>query len=148
MKKSIVKKMMARILSHPYQALNGLTRLICIKEQEEKYKSEHLKECFPFLKDEDLEINNVSEILESLEEKIVKKINNIAQDKDNKNLYELTALVMALDIILDGDDDPEELVEDDRVQLCYDLGRLIIENCNIEEAEFWFNKALKKLSFN
>lgn len=146
MKKSIVKKMMARILSNPYQSINGLVRLICIKKQEEKYTVKDLKECFPFLRQKDLEINRLSETLEVLEKRLIKRINFLAQDEDKKNLYELTVLLLALDTLIDGDYEPNGIIKNDRVQLCYDLA-MLIDNCMAEESEFWLNENLKKLSF-
>ena len=148
MEKSIVEKMMARILSHPYQAMNGLVRLICVKKQEEKYTIKNLEERFPFLREEDLETKHLNEILDELEEQIIKKINLLAQDEANKCLYELTALVIALDTIIDNDHEPDGLIRNDRVELCYDLGMLIIDCDAIEVTEFWLNENLKKLNFN
>lgn len=148
MKKSIVEKIMERILSHPYQAMNGLVRLICVKKQEEKYTIKNLEECFPFLREEDLEIKHLNEILDELEKQIIKKINLLAQDEANKSLYEITVLVIALDTIIDGDYEPDGLIKNARVELCYDLGMLILDCDGIEATEYWLNENLKKLSFN
>ncbi len=148
MEKSIVEKMMARILSHPYQAMNGLVRLICVKKQEEKYTIKNLEECFPFFRKEDLEIKHLNEILDDLEEQIIKKINLLAQDEANKSLYELTVLVIALDTIIDNDHEPDGLIKNERVELCYDLSKLILDCEFIETTEYWLNENLKKLNFN
>ncbi len=148
MEKSIVEKMMARILSHPYQAMNGLVRLICVKKQEEKYTIKNLEDCFPFFREEDLEVKHLNEILDELEKQIIKKINLLAQNEANNSLHEITALVIALDTIIDDDHEPDGLIKNARVKLCYDLGMLILDCEFIETTEYWLNENFKKLNFN
>lgn len=148
MEKSIVEKMMARILSHPYQAMNGLVRLICVKKQEEKYTIKNLEDCFPFLSEQDLETKHLNEILDELEKQIIKKINLLAQDEVNKSLHEITVLLIALDNILDNDHEPYGLIKNARVKLCYELGMLILDCESIKTMEYWLNENLKKLNFN
>ncbi len=147
MEKSIEKKMIERILSHPYQAMEGFVRLDGIKKQQEKYTIEDIEECFPFLREEDLEIDNLTKILDSVEKQIIREINSMVQDEENKNLHELMALVMALDTIVYKDHEPVGLIKDFRVEFCYDLMKLI-DSGDRYETEFWLNENLKKLRFN
>lgn len=153
MKESITEQIMARILSNPYQATNGLSVLTLLQEfRQSRNYYENCCDCkreFPFLSDEDLEPNNLNEILENLEKKIIEKINILVQE-DGKNFYELTIFMIALNCIKGNIHECfNKIIKNDKVKLSYDFSNIMLSDIHMaKEQEFWLNEGLKMLRFN
>lgn len=153
-RESIEEKIILRILEEPDEATDRLSTLSEIVERESEflYTSEEMRKIFSLLIKEDFELVDIEElkkILNDLEKKLVKEINAIS--KTSENSYKLTILLLALESITTGITsifDNDELVKNDRVTVCYDLAMLIVDNCNKDEVNMWFDKKLKKLWFN
>ena len=97
-------------------------------------------------------IDSITKIAKDIEKVLIKRINVISHQKNKKSFYELTVLLFALDSVSycnPLEEKKSTLINNDKVQLCYDLAIMIdasqIEN---EEKEKWFDKRLKKIKFN
>lgn len=160
-KKSIEEQIMVRILSDANKATEYLVNLsdiiddsaLEIIDDETLYtRYPNLNEYLSFLIEENFEfvnIDGINKILENLKKLLIKRINIIS--KTSKNFYELTILLLALESLSARGTSAfksDELIKNDRVQLCYNLAMLIVDNCREEEQEIWFNENLKKLRFN
>lgn len=159
MKKSIKKQIIERILSNPNKASSYFCELTCIVEEREVYERDYtvkkLKEqIYPYLfyfMGENFEfesIDDLKKILEDIEKILVKRINIISQNKNNKNFYELMSLVTSLTYLGRNAFENDKLIKNDRVKLCYDLEMLILDNCSRKEVLEWFNERFKTLKFN
>ena len=93
-------------------------------------------------------IDDLKKILEDIEKILVKRINIISQNKNNKNFYELMSLVTSLTYLGRNAFENDKLIKNDRVKLCYDLEMLILDNCSRKEVLEWFNERFKTLKFN
>lgn len=160
-KKSIEEQILVRILSDAYRATEYLVSLsdivddsvLGIIDDETLYTIyPNLNECLFFLTEESFEfvsIEDINKILENLKKLLIKRINIIS--KTSENFYELTILLLTLETLNTRGTSAfksDELIKNDRVQLCYNLAMLIVDNCRGEEQEIWFNENLKKLRFN
>ena len=160
-KRSIEEQIMVRILSDANKATEYLASLsdiiddsiLGIIDDETLYTGyPNLNEYISFLIEENFEFVNIdviNKILDDLKKLLIKRINIIS--KTNENFYELTILLLALENLSNRGTSAfksDELIKNDRVQLCYNLAMLIVDNCRGEEQKIWFNENLKKLRFN
>ena len=163
MKKSIKKRIITRILNEPIKASNLLNHLSSVlyddrefyeslsntqlKKEFEKALSYFIGKNFKIVN-----IDSITKIAKDIEKVLIKRINVISHQKNKKSFYELTVLLFALDSVSycnPLEEKKSTLINNDKVQLCYDLAIMIdasqIEN---EEKENWFDKRLKKIKFN
>ena len=163
MKKSIKKQIITRILNEPIKASNLLDHLSSVlyadREFYESLSNTQLKKEFEkalsyFIGKnfEIVNIDSITKIAKDIEKVLIKRINVISHQKNKKSFYELTVLLFALDSVSycnPLEEKKSTLINNDKVQLCYDLAIMIdasqIEN---EEKEKWFDKRLKKIKFN
>lgn len=163
MKKSIKKRIITRILNEPIKASNILNHLSSVlyddREFYESLSNTQLKKKFEkalsyFIGKnfEIVNIDSITKIAKDIEKVLIKRINVISHQKNKKSFYELTVLLFALDSVSycnPLEEKKSTLINNDKVQLCYDLAIMIdasqIEN---EEKEKWFEKRLKKIKFN
>ena len=163
MKKSIKKQIITRILNEPIKASNLLDHLSSVlyadREFYESLSNTQLKKEFETTLSyfigknfEFVNIDSITKIPKDIEKVLIKRINVISHQKNKKSFYELTVLLFALDSVSycnPLEEKKSTLINNDKVQLCYDLAIMIdasqIEN---EEKEKWFDKRLKKIKFN
>ena len=140
-KKSIEEQIIVRILSDANKATEYLASLsgiiddsaLGIIDDETLYTIyPNLNEYLCFLIGENFEfvnIDGINKILENLKKLLIKRINIIS--KTSENFYELTILLLALENLSTQGTSAfksDELIKNDRVQLCYDLSIIIVNN--------------------
>ena len=168
MKKSIKKQIITRILNEPIKASNLLDHLSSVlyadREFYESLSNTQLKKEFETTLSyfmgknfEFVNIDSITKIAKDIKKVLIKRINVISHQKNKKKFYELTVLLFALDYACHCnalEKEKSTLINNDKVQLCYDLA-MLIDHCRreneeeeIEEKEKWFNERLKKIKFN
>ena len=159
MKKSIKKQIIIRILREPIKASNLLISICGVlhadREYYESLSNTQLKEevetkisYFIGKNFEIVNIDSITKIMKDIQKVLIQRINDISHKKNKKNFQELTVLLFALDCACNCHPlEHATLINNDKVQLCYDLAMLIAQCAEEEEIEDWFNEKLKKLKF-
>ena len=159
MKKSIKKQIITRILNEPIKASNLLDHLSSVlyadREFYESLSNTQLKKEFETTLSyfigknfEFVNIDSITKIMKDIQKVLIQRINDISHKKNKKNFQELTVLLFALDCACNCHAlEQPTLINNDKVQLCYDLAMLIDQCAEEEEIEDSFNEKLKKLKF-
>lgn len=118
-KKSIEKKVLARLLSrsYPLKLLNGL---LCLNEQIERasYTNEELLQLASFLKGTSLEISELKKLRANIKKELVNRINALAES-DIGTLYDIAILIFALSDLTSSPKREKELLKtNSKINFC------------------------------